>query len=54
MPAASIAAVKRVVDASLAGLDGALVAESNELDQLMGSGAQQRPMRRPNAAKLAR
>jgi enoyl-CoA hydratase/carnithine racemase len=46
MPAASIAAVKRVVDVSLAGIDDALTAESNELDQLMGSGAQHRPMRR--------
>ena len=46
MPAASIAAVKRVVDVSLAGIDDALVAESNELDRLMGSGAQQRPMQR--------
>jgi enoyl-CoA hydratase/carnithine racemase len=46
MSAASIAAVKRVVDVSLAGIDDALVAESNELDRLLGSGAQQRPMRR--------
>ena len=46
MPAASIAAVKRVVDVSLASLADALVAESNELDRLMGTGAQQRPMRR--------
>ena len=46
MPAASIAAVKRVVDVSLSGIGDALVAESNELDRLMGSGAQQRPMRR--------
>jgi enoyl-CoA hydratase/carnithine racemase len=50
MPAASIAAVKRVVGVSLAGIEDALVAESNELDQLMGSGAQQRPMQRFLAA----
>lgn len=46
MPAASIAAVKGVVEVSLAGIGDALVAESNALDSLMGAGAQQAPMRR--------
>jgi enoyl-CoA hydratase/carnithine racemase len=39
MPRASIAAVKRVVDASLGAIDDALVAESNELLRLTGAGA---------------
>ena len=39
MPRASIAAVKRVVDASLGALDDALVLESNELLRLTGAGA---------------
>jgi enoyl-CoA hydratase/carnithine racemase len=46
MPVASIAAVKRVVDASLAGMDDALLVESDELARLMASGAHQVPMRR--------
>jgi enoyl-CoA hydratase/carnithine racemase len=46
MPAASIAAVKQVVEASLAGIDDALVAESNALARLLASGAHQVPMRR--------
>jgi len=39
MPRDSIAAVKRVVDASLGALDDALVLESNELLRLTGAGA---------------
>jgi enoyl-CoA hydratase/carnithine racemase len=39
MPRASIAAVKRVVDASLGAIDDALVVESNELLRLTGAGA---------------
>ena len=46
MPAASIAAVKQVVDASLGALDDALVLESDALARLMASGAHQAPMRR--------
>jgi enoyl-CoA hydratase/carnithine racemase len=46
MPAASIAAVKQVVDASLGALDPALVLESDALARLMASGAHQAPMRR--------
>jgi enoyl-CoA hydratase/carnithine racemase len=46
MPAESIAAVKRVIDVSLAGLDAALVAESNEFDRLVGAGLQREPMQR--------
>ena len=38
MPAGSIAAVKRVVDASLAGVGPALVAENDALAQLMAAG----------------
>jgi enoyl-CoA hydratase/carnithine racemase len=50
MPPASVAAVKRVVDISLAGLDAALVAESDALAALMASGAHHVPMRRFLAA----
>ena len=46
MPAASVAAVKRVLNASLAGLDAALVTESEELGRLLASGGHQAPMRR--------
>jgi enoyl-CoA hydratase/carnithine racemase len=46
MPAASIAAVKRVVDASVGGTDAALTIESDELARLLASGAHQAPMRR--------
>ena len=46
MPAASIAAVKHVVDTSLAGMDAALAAESDALARLIAAGAQQAPMRR--------
>jgi enoyl-CoA hydratase/carnithine racemase len=46
MPAASVAAVKRVVNAALAGLDAALVAESDELGRLLASGDHRAPMRR--------
>jgi enoyl-CoA hydratase/carnithine racemase len=46
MPAASVAAVKRVVDASRAGLDAALVTESDELGRLLASGGHQALMRR--------
>jgi len=46
MPAASIAAVKRVVDASLAGMADALTAESDALARLMAAGAHHDPMRR--------
>jgi enoyl-CoA hydratase/carnithine racemase len=46
MPAASIAAVKEVVEVSLAGMQDALVAESNALARLLASGAHQTPMRR--------
>ncbi len=44
MPAASIAAVKRVVDATLASPEPALTAESAELAALMATGAQRVPM----------
>jgi len=50
MPPASIAAVKQVVDRSLAGLDDALVAESDALHRLMAGGAHTEPMRRFLAA----
>jgi enoyl-CoA hydratase/carnithine racemase len=50
MPPKSIAAVKRIVDRSLAGLDDALVAESDALHQLMAGGAHIEPMRRFLAA----
>jgi enoyl-CoA hydratase/carnithine racemase len=46
MPAASVAAVKRVLNASLAGLDAALVVETDELGRLLASGGHQAPMRR--------
>jgi enoyl-CoA hydratase/carnithine racemase len=46
MPAASIAAVKQVVGASLTGMEPALVAESDALARLLASGAHHRPMRR--------
>lgn len=46
MPAGSIAAVKRVVGTSLAGMDEALVVESDALGRLMASGAHHEPMRR--------
>jgi len=46
MPAASVAAVKRVLNASLAGLDAALVTESEELGRLLASGGHQAPLRR--------
>jgi enoyl-CoA hydratase/carnithine racemase len=46
MPAASVAAVKRVLNASLAGIDAALGAESDELGRLLASGGHRAPMRR--------
>jgi enoyl-CoA hydratase/carnithine racemase len=46
MPAASVAAVKRVLNASLAGLDAALVTESDELGRLLASGGHVAPLRR--------
>lgn len=46
MPAASVAAVKRVLNAALAGIDAALVVESEELGRLLASGGHQAPMRR--------
>jgi enoyl-CoA hydratase/carnithine racemase len=47
MPAAGIAAVKRVIDESLrGGIDAGLVAESNALGELMAAGAHRTPMRR--------
>jgi hypothetical protein len=46
MPAASVAAVKRVVNAAPAGLDAALVTESDELGRLLASGDHRAPMRR--------
>ena len=46
MPAASVAAVKRVLNASLAGLDAVLVTESDELGRLLASGGHVAPMRR--------
>jgi enoyl-CoA hydratase/carnithine racemase len=50
MPAASIAAVKKVVDAALVPLDDALLAESRALATLMAEGAHISPMRRFLAA----
>lgn len=51
MPAAGVAAVKRVVRTSLAeGIEAGLVAESNALAELMASGAHLEPMRRYFAA----
>jgi enoyl-CoA hydratase/carnithine racemase len=46
MPAASVAAAKRVVDASLGSAVQALVTETNELGTLTASGAHHEPMRR--------
>jgi enoyl-CoA hydratase/carnithine racemase len=46
MPAAAVAAVKRVLNASLAGLEAALVIESDELARLMAEGGHRAPMRR--------
>jgi hypothetical protein len=46
MPAASVAAVKRVLNVSLAGLDAVLVTESDELGRLLASGGHVAPMRR--------
>jgi enoyl-CoA hydratase/carnithine racemase len=46
MPAASVAAVKRVVDATTPDISSALVTETNELGALTAAGAQQAPMRR--------
>ena len=45
MPPASIAAVKRVVDISLASLEPALVAESDALAELTSKGYHHGPMR---------
>jgi enoyl-CoA hydratase/carnithine racemase len=45
MPSASIAAVKRVVDASVGTLHAALRIESEELSRLLASGAHRLPMR---------
>ena len=50
MPAASIAAVKRVVDASLVSFDDALVAETDAFGALTGAGAHTAPMQRFLAA----
>ena len=51
MPPASVAAVKQVMDASLAGgIAAGLVAESDALARLMASGGHQPPMRRFLAA----
>ncbi len=50
MPAQSIAAVKGVVDTSLAAMDHALVAETDALGQLIGAGGHVRPMQRFLAA----
>jgi len=44
MPAGSVAAVKRVVDHSLAPAEGPLVAESDALAQLLAAGDHRRPM----------
>jgi enoyl-CoA hydratase/carnithine racemase len=51
MPSASVAAVKQVVDASLAGpLDAALTGESDALARLLAQGDHREPMRRFLAA----
>jgi len=50
MPADSLAAVKRVVNISLAGLQPALIAESDELGRLIAAGGHHEPMRRFLAA----
>ncbi len=44
MPAASVAAVKRVVDHSLTGAEGSLVAESDALAELLAAGSHRAPM----------
>ena len=46
MPPASVAAVKRVVDGSLASLDDALVSETNAFGELTADGAHRAPMQR--------
>jgi enoyl-CoA hydratase/carnithine racemase len=46
MPAASVAAVKRVLNDSMGGIEAALVAESDELGRLLASGGHRAPMRR--------
>jgi enoyl-CoA hydratase/carnithine racemase len=46
MPGPSVAAVKRVLNVSMAGIETALVAESDELGRLLASGAHRAPMRR--------
>ena len=50
MPPDSVVAIKQVVDASLGGLDDALVAESAALTRLMADGAHHEPMARFLAA----
>lgn len=50
MPAASIAAVKRVVDTSLGSIDAALTAETDAMGRLSATGAHIDPMRRFLAA----
>jgi enoyl-CoA hydratase/carnithine racemase len=50
MPAASIAAVKRVVDVSLVSFDDALVAETDAFGALTGAGGHTAPMQRFLAA----
>ncbi len=50
MPTPSVAAVKRVVNTSLAGLSDALVTEADELGRLIAEGGHQEPMRRFLAA----
>jgi enoyl-CoA hydratase/carnithine racemase len=50
MPTASIAAVKRVVNASLTGRPDSLTVESDELGRLLAEGSHQEPMRRFLAA----
>jgi enoyl-CoA hydratase/carnithine racemase len=50
MPAASIAAVKEVVDVALGPLDDAFLAESQALARLLAAGAHEQPMRRFLAA----
>ena len=50
MPPPSIAAIKRVVNVSLAGMGDALVAESDELGRLISEGRHEAPMRRFLAA----
>jgi enoyl-CoA hydratase/carnithine racemase len=46
MPAASVAAVKRVLNVAMVGLEAALVIESDELARLLASGGHRDPMRR--------